>query len=293
MSGQIFSHSRLSSFEDCPRKFHFRYVLRIPSDSESIEGFVGKRVHEVLERLYLATRRGHVPSLAQVLRRFRILWQEAWDGARVRIARPENPADFYRANGERCLENYYRRNYPFDQGETLALEERVSCSLDEGGSYRVQGFIDRLVRARDEAIEIHDYKTSQRVPRQERLDRDRQLGLYQLAVADRYGPGHEIRLVWHYLLPNQVRTSSRTPEQLEDLRRETIDLIDRIHAEKRFEPRPGPLCRWCEYSDRCDANPEREIGADASPGVEAPSSAAEASPDAPVPGPRGQLALPL
>ena len=48
----IYSHSRLSSFEDCPRKFHYRYVLKIPQETEGIEAFVGKRVHEVLERLY-------------------------------------------------------------------------------------------------------------------------------------------------------------------------------------------------------------------------------------------------
>jgi putative RecB family exonuclease len=284
---QVFSHSRLSSFEDCPRKFHFRYVLRVPAESESVEGFLGKRVHEVLERLYLATGRGRIPTLPQVLRRFRILWQEAWDAARVRIVREELSADFYRANGERCLENYYRRHYPFDEGETLAVEQRVSCSLDEDGSYRMQGVIDRLVGARDDTIEIHDYKTSQRVPAQKRLDGDRQLGLYQLAVADRYGRDREIRLVWHYLLPNQVRTSSRTPEQLERLRSQTMELIDRIRAERRFEPRPGPLCRWCEYNDRCDAITAGDARA-------APPLAAASAPAQPLAAePSGQLLLPI
>jgi putative RecB family exonuclease len=72
----VFSHSRLSSFESCPKKFQYRYVLRVPSDSESIEQFLGKRVHEVLERLYIAVGKGLVPSLSQVLRRFQLLWDE-------------------------------------------------------------------------------------------------------------------------------------------------------------------------------------------------------------------------
>ena len=65
VSEPLYSHSRLSNFENCPKKFHYRYVLRIPSEFESIEGFVGKRVHEVLERLYLAVRKGSVPPLAK------------------------------------------------------------------------------------------------------------------------------------------------------------------------------------------------------------------------------------
>jgi putative RecB family exonuclease len=254
---EIYSHSRLASFEDCPKKFHYRYVLRVPTETESIESFLGKRVHEVLERLYLFTSSGKVPSLARVIERFRIWWDEHYDPQRVRIARNENDAAHYRQLGERCLTNYYRRFYPFDADETLAVEKHVTFSLDEEGAYRIRGIIDRVVRARDGAIEIQDYKTSQRVPRQERLDKDRQLALYQMGIAEQFGYQREVRLVWHYLLPNQVRTSSRTPEQLEALRGETIGLIDRIRAETRFEARPGPLCPWCEFGEICPTNPAR------------------------------------
>ncbi len=267
--GELYSHSRLSSFEHCPKKFEYRYVLRVPSESESIEGFVGKRVHEVLERLYRAAGRDHVPTVAQVVQRYRQLFDDAYDPQRVRIVRSETPLEDYRASGERGLVNYYRRFYPFDSDETLGLEERVVFNLDRDGAYVIQGVIDRIVRARDEAIEIHDYKTARRVPSQERLDEDRQLALYQLALAERYGDGQPVRLVWHYVLRDQVRTSSRTPEQLDDLRGRTMELIDRIRAETSFEPRPGPLCRWCEYADRCPANPQRS---DAAPVREEPAA---------------------
>jgi putative RecB family exonuclease len=256
---EVYSHSRLASFESCPKKFHYRYVERIPAEKESIEAFTGKRVHEVLERLYKAVADARVPSIRRVLDRFRALWNEHFDADRLRIARAENGPELYRENGERCLTNHYHRHYPFDRDETLGLEQRVAFALDPDGRYRVQGVIDRVVRARDpqtgdERIEIHDYKTAARVPRQDDLDRDRQLALYQMGVAQQYGNAQPIRLVWHYLLPNQVRTSERTPEQLAALREETIGLIDRIRAEERWAPRPGPLCRWCEYAEICPAS---------------------------------------
>lgn len=279
---ELYSHSRLASFEDCPKKFHFRYILKIPREGESIEGFVGKRVHEVLERLYIATGRGHVPTLPQVLHRYRALFDEHFDAERVRIVRTETPVEEYRANGERSLTHYYRRNYPFDGDETLGLEERVAFDLDDQGRYRMQGFVDRIARARDGAIEIHDYKTSRWVPSQEQLDEDRQLALYQIGVTEKHGNDSPVRLVWHYVFRNQVRISSRSPEQLAELRERTIALIDRIDGETDFEARPSNLCDWCEYNDICPAIVGEEAAAEATP-----AEASEADP----PRRRGQLSL--
>jgi putative RecB family exonuclease len=271
---EVYSHSRLSSFESCPRKFQYRYLLKLPSDTESIEAFAGKRVHEVLERLYKAVQESRIPHLKRVIERFRVLWDEHYDAAKIRFARGKPEPAPYRANAEQCLTNYYGRNYPFDKDETLGLEQRVTFSLDTEGDYKLQGVIDRVVRARDEAIEIHDFKTSQRVPRQSDLDRDRQLALYQIGVAEKYGADRPIRLVWHYLLPDQVRSSTRTPEALAELRTGTISLIDKIRAETRFEPKPGPLCAWCEYAEICPA-----------------SGRMRAAPAAAAPPPAGQIPL--
>jgi putative RecB family exonuclease len=258
--GTIYSHSRLSSFEKCPRQFHYRYIERRPVDTESVEAFLGKRVHEVLERLYRFVERGLVPSLPKVLHRFRALWEERFDAARVRIVRQQTAPDSYREMGERCLANHYRRRYPFDGDESLGIEQHVSFALDAGRRYRMQGVIDRVVRAADGALEIHDYKTGRWVPSQQALDEDRQLALYQIGLAASGGDGRDVaappvRLVWHYLLRDQVRVSTRTAAQLDTLRCRTMELIDRVESERDFEPRPSALCEWCEFRDICPAAP--------------------------------------
>jgi putative RecB family exonuclease len=247
----LYSHSRLASFENCPKQFQFRYVLKIPSETEGVEAFVGKRVHEVLERLYLFVGRDMVPGVDKVVSRYHALWEEHFDPGRIRIVREGMTFDHYRQLGERCLRNFYRRHYPFDHDETLGLEERVVFSLDASGRYKMQGIIDRIVRAPDGAIEIHDYKTGQRVPSQRNLDRDRQLALYQIGLADRYGDDQAFRLVWHYVASGQIRSSARSPEDLAALRRETIELIDRVESEQEYAPRRIPLCQWCEYQSIC------------------------------------------
>ena len=259
---QVFSHSSLSSFETCPKKYQLRYVLKVPADTEGIEAFVGKRVHEVLERLYQFAARGMVPSLARVIARFRANWEEQYDAERMRIVRNELAPEDYQRAGERCLENAYRRLYPFDD-ETIGLEHAVQFPLDDDGRYAVRGVIDRLVRARDGVLEIHDYKTGRRLPSQDELDRDRQLALYEIGVRAALREEGEVRLVWHYLLQNVVRVSTRTPEQLAALREVTCRTIDRIRAEEAWDARPGKLCPWCEYRSICPAFVAR-------PAVEAP-----------------------
>jgi putative RecB family exonuclease len=271
----IYSHSRLSTYERCPRRFQYRYLLGIPAEGESVEAYLGKRVHEVLERLYRATAKGFVPTLAQVRMRFRQLWTDGYDAARVRFARPELEQSFYLAQGDRCLENYYRAHYPFEGDETLGIEERVEFELGpDARPVRFQGVMDRVARARDGATEIHDFKTGARVPSQQEIDDDRQLALYQIGLARTRGVDGPVRLVWHYLRQGVVRTSQREPQALRTLESATLDLVERISREREWKPLPSRLCAWCEYRDGCPASPLQQAD---HPGYAPPRAVARSS----------------
>ena len=123
--------------------------------------------------------------------------------------------------------------------------------------------------------------TGKRVPSQPQIDQDRQLALYQIGLEQTYKDVVEVDLIWHYVARKRTLSSRRTPESLVDLRRETMELIDRIEVEQDWKPTPGPLCRWCEYNDICPASPVREERPEAAP------AAADGQP----PAPRRQLPL--
>jgi RecB family exonuclease len=223
--------------------------------------------------------------------RFRQLWNDGFDASTVRFARPDLDTGFYLAQGDRCLENYYRAHYPFDGDETIDVEHKVDFELGpDAQPVRFQGIIDRVVRTRDGATEIHDFKTGARVPSQQEIDADRQLALYQIALARTRGVTGAVRLVWHYVRPGVVRVSERAPEALRALESATLDLVERVRSEREFAPVPGRLCAWCEYRDGCPASPVRsgEIPAYA---IEAPRAQARAG-RRPA-GSDAQLALPL
>jgi putative RecB family exonuclease len=128
-------------------------------------------------------------------------------------------------------------------------------TLDTEGRYRARGIVDRIVRRGVGSFEIHDYKTGAYLPPQRRLDQDRQLALYQIGLEQTYDDVKEVELVWHYLVHNRTLRSRRTPEALAELRGATIRLIDEIEAEQEFKPKPGPLCRWCDFAEICEGAP--------------------------------------
>lgn len=253
----VWSHSRLSAFEKCPLQYRYRYVDKIRRDTFGIEAFLGNRVHEALEHLYRRKGEGKkAPKLDEILSVYRSRWA-AEHNDRVQIVRRGWVADDYRVEGEQYLRDFYHRNSPFDDGETVGLEVKVEFGLDAGGRYRILGYMDRLVRRGPGAYEIHDYKTSAFRPSDGDLKRDRQLTFYQIAVRDRHADARDVRLVWHFLAQRERRVATRTEAEIEAHRRQAMRLVDTIEAAREFPARPSPLCRWCEFRDICPAEKDK------------------------------------
>src|SRR5258708_274374 len=208
----MYSNSRIETFEKCPRKYKFRYVDNIKVDSEGIEAFVGKRVHESLEKLYRDLKLDKFNSLEDLLAFYESIWEKNWHGKVTVVREGFTPANYF-ATGQRCITDYYKRYTPFNQGKTVGLEERIELKLHDGDKlYSVQGYIDRLTwLPQEETYEIHDYKTSSSLPTQEDADQDRQLALYQLGISQRWPDAKKVRLVWHYLAFDKQLVSTRSP----------------------------------------------------------------------------------
>src|SRR3990172_10148493 len=97
-SGQVFSPSRISTYESCPRQYKYRYVDRIPREEESIEAFLGSRVHEALNKLYRDLQLGKAPSLPGLLAYYEWDWVRRWHD-QVKIVKQDFSIEHYKGIG--------------------------------------------------------------------------------------------------------------------------------------------------------------------------------------------------
>jgi putative RecB family exonuclease len=258
----IYSHSRLSTFENCPRQYWYRYLAKVKVERfDTVEAFLGSRVHDSLEELYARLLNGRLMTRDDLLDLYDGLWKKEWhDDIRI-VARKYRKADYHHV-GRSALTAYYTRYQPFDQSQTLALETPIHLDLDGTGKYRMIGYVDRLSQAPGVgAYEVHDYKTAKSLPTQADVDDDRQLALYHLGVQAKWNGVKQVDLIWHYVRFDKEIRSRRTLAQLAAVKTQCIHLIDDIESrdadEESFKTCPSRLCDWCEYASICPAMKHR------------------------------------
>lgn len=251
MPPRTFSHSRINTFENCPYQYKLRYIDGIKVEAEGIEAFMGSRVHEVLEKLYQDKTRCKENTPEDLLDYYGELWEKKWHDNVIIVRKGYTPQN-YKDMGTNAIVEYYSSYHPFEEGKVLGLEKQISVPFGDDVEYKFTGFIDRLMLLPDGRYEIHDYKASGTLPEQKKLDADRQLALYQLAVEDLWDDAKDnVELVWHYLLFDKEMRSKRTGEQLSNLVGQVIKTIETIEGTEEFEPKESALCAWCVYQEFC------------------------------------------
>lgn len=247
-----FSHSKISAFEQCPKKYKFKYIDKIkPKIEKSIEAHLGGCVHYALEWLYVKVIEGKVPSLDEIIVVYSENWGEKFKEDYVIVDKRFTAKDYFN-KGVEFIVNYYLQHQPFNDG-TIELEKEIIVRIGEEG-YELRGFIDRLsYNVEKGEYEVHDYKTAGYLPSKEKIDNDRQLALYSIAIKELFGHDKEVRLIWHFLAHSKKIEIKKTKEQLEALKKEIVEAIKRIHAEKEFPTQVSKLCDWCEFKDICPA----------------------------------------
>jgi len=249
MASQTYSYSRLTTYENCPLSFKFRYIDREKPGfiQEGIEAFMGKRVHETLQKLYDDLKLEKRNSLDSLLETYSELWKKEWSDDVV-VVKPSLKPENYFLTGSRCISDYYKRYQPFNQDKTIATEAIIRINL---GEVALRGFIDRLSEKEDGHYQIHDYKTGGYFPQMQKFDQDRQLALYQIGVADSYPNVKKVTLVWHYLAFDKEVRLEKTTQQLEELKQGICSLVEEIESTKEFLPKESTLCDWCEFQHLC------------------------------------------
>ena len=237
------SYSALDTFLTCPRKYKYQIIDKIKTP-KSKEQFFGTLLHNTMKFI-------HTPGiLSPTLEQALDFYSKNWNSD-IFSDETEERAAF--AQGISMLQDYYKKNDP-SKFNIVDLESRFQIEiLDKKEKYTVTGIIDRIDKTED-GFEIIDYKTSRKLPSQEKVDNDFQLSLYLAAFLKRYPKEtvniEKIKVSLYYLKHGVKLSSFRTLEQLKQSEALVIDLINQI-KNSEFEPVISGLCDWCGYQNIC------------------------------------------
>lgn len=246
-----YSHSKLSTFQQCKYKYKLQYIDKIKVDiPTTIEMFMGNIVHQVLEAIYSQKQKGTLLSEHEALGLFTAFWRDQWD-PNILIAKQHMTAQDYQVIGEQLVAEYYQQYTPFDQRTVLGLETQDFLALEEGHNYHVR--IDRLDKDETGTYYVCDYKTNNAMKTQEDADIDRQLAMYSLWVHQKHPDAKEVKLVWYMLKHGKEVISSRSAQQLQLLKKEVETLIKDIESTTSFPTNKTMLCNWCVFKQFCPA----------------------------------------
>jgi len=244
------SYSALDTFRQCPLKYKFSVIDKIKAP-KSKEAVFGNKVHEALQ--FFHKKSPLSPTLDELLNYLK----EIWDSS---VFQNEEEDLVYFSEAIKMLKNYYAHYLKIkDKFTVMDTETRFEVILENPENPEekclLTGIIDRIDKTADGNIEVIDYKTTKKFPSQEEVDNALQLSLYCIGVINRwpeflkYGT-EKIKLTLYFLKHNETITTKRTPKQLENVKKQTWDLLKEIEKSK-FEPIPSSLCDWCGYKKIC------------------------------------------
>ncbi|MBT3704801.1 UvrD-helicase domain-containing protein [Candidatus Peregrinibacteria bacterium] len=241
------SFSQIDTFNTCPLKYGYRYVLNVPTPSHHAANF-GTSIHETLKDFYraLTDRSVGVEASGEMSFSFLIeLFEKNWISNGY-----ENDAheEARKEQGKKMLEQFFNSNN--DPWVIPAyIEKNFNLKI---GEYMLNGRIDRIDKLDGGFFEVIDYKTGKS---KARLTKENKLQLYIYALACRDVLNIPVKKLTLYYLEDGEKQSlslSKGYDELDSVRDDVLAYIAAM-KESDFTPTPGFLCNYCDYRLICPA----------------------------------------
>ncbi|MHB2025643.1 MAG: RecB family exonuclease [Elusimicrobiota bacterium] len=231
------SHSSLTLYSECPQKYKFKYIDKIPEKPKSYFSF-GSSVHTALEYFY-DVKIPEPPALERVL----AFYKENWISAGYKDKAQEE--DYFH-KGEQII-TLFCEKHSADFHVPLFVEYQFDLEVD---GVPVTGKIDRVDKLPDGRLSVVDYKTGKALA-ENRVMTDEQLTMYQLACEKLLGA--EVCRLSFYHLPSLTEqlAQRRGPEEIHGLEKKIVSIAKAV-SQRSFTPSPAEKkCFWCDYKPIC------------------------------------------
>ncbi len=233
------SYSKISTFLECPKKYHFQYVLKLPTKPKYYYSF-GETIHKVLEEMYNPIKFvNKLPRLHELLS----LVDEYWIGTGFWDEEHEEEA---KSEAKELLCSYYKKNI-FAFKPAFSVEEKIYFNVE---GINMAGKIDRIDKLPGDEFEIIDYKTGNVLDTSNIDFIDRlQLIIYSLGFKAKYN--FTARLTsWYFLRKNEKLTIELNEEDF--LKgEEVIKEVSKSIISSSFERKENEFCQYCDFIEAC------------------------------------------
>jgi putative RecB family exonuclease len=248
------SASKLQTYSRCPKSYHFRYELGLRSASFFGAAGLGTALHKTLEQIYGDWHyQAPLPEYEWI--------ESCWLKNSIALTMPQVQ------EGREILQTYYQL-YMVEAGKItkpLALESRIQGTfLAENVEFTLTGRCDRLDWL-DDGLELIDYKSAKAVKLPDPEEVDLQIGLYYLALEQRYHQSlKQLSLI--FLRSGEKVVFPASEARIQKVRETIGEIALRLRSDRQWQPCKGDHCKRCSYARYCsavkdnpDPLPEEEI----------------------------------
>ncbi len=239
------SPSSAGMYQQCARKWKFRYLDRLP-DPPGPAALTGTFAHRALELLLQEPADNRTEARAKELAR--VAWPETAEDADYQaLELDDKAARHFRWQGWTAIKGLWKLENPA-LVDVVATEQRVDTMI---GEVPFRGIVDRLDNEPDGQI-VADYKSGRAPSPRYREGRLAQVLLYAAAIAAETGvvPVRARLLYLGQRIIETPVTDEAVGAAVETLTA-TWNNVQSDCARNEFEPTTGPLCAWCPFASQC------------------------------------------
>lgn len=263
MAKRIQSPSSINTYKQCPRRYFYQYILKLPT-YENIHVVKGKITHSVLEKFFDLDIQhfkdeNYKKELSYFMKNlFNAFWlknlekfEEVRANEQMIIAAKEEIAGMLANWLQSFFDKVDKSGLNFKEAfeKFRPVETESSYKSDE---HMVRGYID-VVEEVDGEIKVLDYKTSKSSELKEEYQL--QLAIYALLYKEKHGKIPHKLSIW--FLKDKEKIIDADEKMIEN----AIATIKDVHIKTEtdnideYPKKTSPLCKWnagkCDFYDAC------------------------------------------
>lgn len=240
----VLSPSSINTYSDCPLKFKYQKILRVPTPSSSTLD-LGITIHKVVEDLAKIREKGITPTEEEAMK---ILSEN-------RMFRSYQNKMEYKKSTDRIREMVKAYLEWEEKSPNKVVAKEVDFQTEVDGVQFV-GRIDRVEKNPQDEYEIIDFKSGSVRKSRNTIKTDPQMNIYALGVKQLYGKLPKKASLFY--LEHRTVSYDIIEEQVEEALKPIRQMIQLI-LDGRFEPTPSiQACMFCDYQSICDAKVTEE-----------------------------------